>query len=335
MNLNHKISVIIPAYNVAKWLPRCVQSVLDQTYENLEILLIDDGSTDDTGAIVDAYGEKDPRIVAIHQANAGLVAVREKGIALATGEYVSFVDGDDVIEPDFLLRLLRNAITYGADISHCGMKFCFYDGRVKLHYGTGEIIEFDTVAGVNELLRGGRIEPSLCNKLYRRELLQDSCLDPSVTNNEDLLRNFTLFSRTNKSVFEDFCGYQYWRRTESMSNDGFKAKACWDVLRARALIFHHADLQAQGAARQSYINALIACYNSAIGIHTKDAEELRLYCRAGLRKFKNEWKALPKGLYLRAFAIMKLPVIYHPIQRLHVENVHRKIRNAAKNTQIE
>ena len=216
MDLNIKISVIIPAYNVVEWLERCLDSVLSQTYTNLEVLLIDDGSTDGTAVIVDDYAQKDGRIVAVHQKNAGLVAVREKGITLATGEYVSFVDGDDVIEPDFLARLLANAINYDADISHCGMKYCFYDGRVKLHYGTGEVIAFDNTSGVRELLQGQKIEPSLCNKLYRREILENSCLDTSVTNNEDLLRNFILFGRANKSVFEDFCGYQYWRRVESM-----------------------------------------------------------------------------------------------------------------------
>ena len=328
MDLNYKISVVIPAYNVAQWLPRCIESVLGQTYQNLEVLLIDDGSTDETGAIVATYAKKDPRIVAIHQENAGLVAVREKGIAIATGEYVSFVDGDDVIEPDFLERLLANAIKYAADISHCGMKFCFYDGRVKLHYGTGEIVEFDNLTGLNALLRGGKIEPSLCNKLYRREILIDSCLDTSVTNNEDLLRNFILFSRANKSVFEDFCGYQYWRRAESMSNNGFKAKTCRDILRARSLIFDHANSQAKAAARQSYINALIFCYNSAIGTNSKEATEIRHYCKDELKRFKKDIQALPKGLYLRAVAILKLPFIYHPLQRLHVTNVHRKIRTA-------
>lgn len=334
MDLSHKISVIVPVYNVAQWLPRCVDSILAQSYQDLEILLIDDGSTDESGEIVDIYAEKDSRIVAVHQTNAGLVAVREKGIKLATGEFVSFVDGDDVIEPDFLERLLRNAIHYNADISHCGMKFCFYDGRMKLHYGTGEIIEFDNLTGVNELLRGGKIEPSLCNKLYRRELLKDSCLDTSVTNNEDLLRNYILFSRANKSAFEDFCGYQYWRRAESMSNSGFKAKVCKDVLRARFLVYEDAGPQIKVAASHSYINALISCYNSAIGTKNDDAKEIRCHCKNELKRLKPELHALPSGLYLRAFAILNLPVIYHPLQRLHVVNVHRRIKKATANNRM-
>ena len=335
MGLNYKISVIIPAYNVAQWLPRCIESVLGQTYQNLEVLLIDDGSTDETGKIVDAYAGKDTRIVAIHQENAGIVAVREAGIALATGEYVNFVDGDDVIEPDFLERLLQNAIKYDADISHCGMKFCFYDGRVKLHYGTGEMIEFDNVTGVNELLRGGKIEPSLCNKLYRREILMDSCLDASVTNNEDLLRNFTLFSRANKSVFEDFCGYQYWRRTESMSNNGFQAKKYHDVLQVRALILKNAQGQVRSAAMQSYINALISGYNAAIGNTAQDACQLAVHCRAELKRLKAELGALPTGLRLRGMAILHVPGLYQGLLFIHESQVRRKIKTAAARAQKE
>lgn len=333
MDRDVKISVIIPAYNVAQWLPRCIESVLSQTYQNLEILVIDDGSTDESGMIADSYGQKDARIVVTHQKNAGLVAVREKGIALATGEYVSFVDGDDVIEPDFLARLLENAVKYDADISHCGMKFCFYDGRVKLHYGTGEIRTFDNLTGVQELLRGGRIEPSLCNKLYRRELLADSCLDGSVMNNEDLLRNFVLFSRANKSVFEDFCGYQYWRRAESMSNNGFRAKVCRDILRARFLILENSNEQTKPAAKQSYLNALIFCYNSAIGASADEAKEMRVHCKDELKRLKHDLTALPRSLFIRAVAILNFAFVYHPLYKLHERNVYSKINAARKKAQ--
>ncbi len=332
MNLDLKISVIIPAYNVAPWLPRCIESIQAQTYSHLEILLIDDGSTDGSGNIIDEYAQKDARIVAVHQENAGLVAAREKGISLATGTYVSFVDGDDMIEPDFLERLLANALKYNADISHCGMKYCFYDGRVKLHYGTGEIVEYDNLAGVRELLRGSKIEPSLCNKLYRRELLPDSCLDPSVMNNEDLLRNFVLFSRANKTVFEDFCGYQYWRRDGSMSARGFRARVCRDLIRARTVVLEHASSDIQSAAMHSYLHVLISCYNSAITTKTDEAAEIRKSCTEGLRRLKDSLSLLPTGLRLRAAAILYLPSLYCVLFTAHERNIDRKIRKAsAKN----
>lgn len=118
-----KISVIIPAYNVEPWIEACLESVCNQTYRDLEIIVIDDGSTDKTGAIIDSYANKDRRIVVTHQENSGLVAVRELGIKIASGQYIGFVDGDDTVEPDMYERLLTNAISYQADISHCGMLF--------------------------------------------------------------------------------------------------------------------------------------------------------------------------------------------------------------------
>ena len=214
MNENIKITVIVPAYNVEEWFPRCIESILSQTHRALEIIVINDGSTDGTAQLINEYAKKDNRIVAVHQDNAGLIEVRERGIEMATGEYIGFVDGDDEIEPDMYERLLENALQYDAEISQCGILYCFYDGRTKKMHGTGEVSVFNDVEGYRELMQGIHMEPSLCNKLYKRELLQDSCPDKSIVNNEDLLRNSDLFSRAKKSVLEDFCGYHYWGRAE-------------------------------------------------------------------------------------------------------------------------
>ena len=139
MKNNILISIIVPAYNVEQWIERCLDSIRNQTYRNLEIIVIDDGSTDKTPEILESYSQKEERIIVVHQENSGLAIVREKGIAMAKGDYVGFVDGDDVIESNMYERLLNNAIKYHADISHCGIKYCFYDGRVKMHWGTGDI----------------------------------------------------------------------------------------------------------------------------------------------------------------------------------------------------
>ena len=115
--INKKISIIVPAYNVAKWLPRCLNSLIRQSYKELEIIVINDGSTDETGNIIDEFAKKDERIIAIHQENKGLIAVREKGISIASGMYIGFVDGDDSVLPEMYERLIHNAIRYNASIS--------------------------------------------------------------------------------------------------------------------------------------------------------------------------------------------------------------------------
>lgn len=324
------ISVIIPAYNVEEYLARCLDSVLAQTHRELEVLVINDGSTDGTAAIADAYAAKDSRVRAIHQANAGLVAVRDRGIELAAGSYVSFVDGDDEIEPDMLERLLANAQKHDADISQCGILYCFYDGREKPMHGTGALTVMDQTRGLQELLAGTSMEPSLCNKLYAAHLMKDSCLDTTVLNNEDLLRNAVLFSRAKRSVFEDFCGYRYWRRAGSMSNDPVKTvRIAEDVLKARKLILERLPDTVRADALRCYAGALVSGYNSCAGIHSDNADALRRRCRSELRELLPKLRALGRGLYARATAIIFLPAPYRAAMRLHHRRVHARIRRQA------
>ena len=113
---NAKISVIIPVYNREKSLKKCLDSVMGQTYKNLEIILVDDGSKDSSGVICDEYAAGDSRIKVIHQQNAGVAAARNAGLAMATGDYIGWVDSDDWIEPDMYECMLDNAQKYEADI---------------------------------------------------------------------------------------------------------------------------------------------------------------------------------------------------------------------------
>ena len=110
------ISVIVPAYNIAPWLFRCLDSLLAQTYENLEIVVVDDGSADNTREILEGYAAQNEKIHAIYQENRGVTAARLAGAAAATGDWIGFVDGDDTVEADMFRHLLENAHAYGADI---------------------------------------------------------------------------------------------------------------------------------------------------------------------------------------------------------------------------
>ena len=148
------ISVIIPAYNVAPWLPRCLDSVLAQTYSKLEIIVVDDGSADNTRQVMEDYAARDGRIRPIFKENGGVTSARLAGVAAATGEWVGFADGDDAIDPDMYRHLLENAHTYDADISHCGHRVEFPDGRVAYVHNTGELRQQDNLTGLRDLLDG-------------------------------------------------------------------------------------------------------------------------------------------------------------------------------------
>ena len=313
-----KISVLVPAYNVALWLPSCLDSILAQTYQNLEIIVVNDGSTDNTGTILDSYAKKNGRIVAIHQKNAGLVAARETGIAHATGDYVTFVDGDDTIAPDMYEHLMANALKYNADISHCGMDFVFPDGHIEPHYGTGRLLVQDNIEGLRELLIGELVEPSLCTKLYARYLVTNSCLDKSVLNNEDLLRNFTLFSRANRIVFEDFCGYQYFQRPGSMSKDSSKAlQNLKHILRARKLIVDNSSEELYPYAMRLWLSTYINAINQKSDDCDEQMEEFCKECRQVLIREKKNIRHLIKRQQIAAWLIIYAPWLHKIIYRIY------------------
>lgn len=209
-----KISIIIPAYNIEDYLERCLDSVLEQTYHNLEILVVDDGSTDNTARIIDKYADKDSRIIAIHQKNQGVSMARNNALDLATGDYIGFVDGDDMIDIDMYRTLVMCMEKENVDIAHCGYQMVF-PNRIDYYYNTKEKILLDRESGVYELLVGSRIEPGLWNKLYKSSLFDDVRLVKGVQETEDLLCNFELFMRAHNSYFIDVPLYHYMIRSGS------------------------------------------------------------------------------------------------------------------------
>ncbi len=317
-----KISVIVPVYNSAPWLHRCIDSIINQTYKNLEIILINDGSTDDSPIIIENYKKVDSRIITVHQENSGLVKSRDVGIKIATGDYITFVDSDDAIDLNIYERLLNNALNYNADISHCGMRFCYENGKEILHYGSNKILECDTRQGLIELLNGNLIEPSLCNKLYAYHLMPDSCPDQSIINNEDLLRNFVLFSRAKKSVFDDFCGYQYYQRENSMSSDKQQVKISKHIYNARKIIVDNSTDEVKPFAVRSWLGSIVTSINILNFSKEEDAKEYCKFCRHMLIQEKNHIRLLKKSQQISALLYIISPTI-HKI----VYSIYKKMRN--------
>ena len=165
---NPLISVIVPVYKVEPYLRRCLDSLVGQTYTNLEILLVDDGSPDRCGAICDEYAARDSRITVIHQKNGGVSAARNTGLDAAKGEWLGFVDSDDWIEPEMYAALLEAAVRTGADIAVCG-KWLEYARRSKqVCWETEQLLTREEAMG--QLLDDRQMQNSLWDKLVRREL---------------------------------------------------------------------------------------------------------------------------------------------------------------------
>lgn len=239
MIANIKISIIVPIYNVRQYLVRSLESIRRQTYQNIEIIGVDDGSIDGSDKILDEYAAKDMRIVPIHKQNEGVTSARLVGVRASTGEYIGFVDGDDEIEPDMYEKLLNNALTYNADISHCGYKMVFHN-REDLYYGTGCLVKQDRQKGLKDLLDGSFVEPGLCNKLFHknlfRGLLDDYIMDMTIKNNEDLLMNYYLFREAELSIYEDVCLYHYIVHSNSAANKALNEYQLLDPLRVTKIL---------------------------------------------------------------------------------------------------
>ena len=195
-----KLSIIIPIYNVEDFLPQCLDSVINQTHPNLEIILVNDGSTDSCGEIGEEYAAKDPRIKVIHKENGGLSDARNAGLKIATGDFISFIDSDDFVAVDFCEKLLETLLENTADVAECDF-LAFENDRdlEKFSTDTKEKIEvFETEAAL-ELLMKEYFKQTVWNKLYRREVLGDFEF-PVGKINEDEFWTYKVFGNAKKIV---------------------------------------------------------------------------------------------------------------------------------------
>ena len=203
------ISVIVPVYNMEHYLERCVNSILQQTYENLEIILVDDGSTDASPKMCDAFAQKDRRIKVVHKENGGLSDARNAGLAVAAGDYIGYVDSDDWIERDMYERMYGACVEQNAQLCVCRY-FSEYADRTE-GGGSGESVPLTR----DELLRiyiGGHaqyvIYNSVWSKLFRRSLVE-GVVFPKGRNSEDIMYTTRAFCKLDKAVYLDKCLYHY------------------------------------------------------------------------------------------------------------------------------
>lgn len=211
------ISIIIPVYKVEKYLEKCIQSVINQTYENLQIILVDDGSPDNCGKICDEYAKKDHRIEVIHKSNGGLSDARNKGLEIAKGEYIGFVDSDDYIEADIYEVLYNLLKQYNADVSICNF-YTVSQGKIAIKNVDSGIKEYTRIEILKEILLDNNIQSYAWNKLYKKELF-DEIKYPVGKKYEDIGTTFYLLEKCNKVVVTGKPEYYYINRQDSIVNN--------------------------------------------------------------------------------------------------------------------
>lgn len=203
------ISVIVPVYNMEQYLERCVNSIVDQTYRNLEIILVDDGSTDRSPRMCDEYAAKDGRIKVVHKVNGGLSDARNAGLQVATGTYIGYVDSDDWIEPQMYQRMYEACIEHQAQVAVCRYAKIYRDHVDR--EGNGQVTVFDR-EGILKIYLTDQPEyvvyNSVWSKLFAREVVE-GVLFPVGKNSEDIMYTTKAFCKLEKAVYIDECLYDY------------------------------------------------------------------------------------------------------------------------------
>ena len=231
------ISVIVPVYNAEKYIRACLDSIVNQTYKNLEIILVDDGSTDASGAICDEYADKDIRIKVIHSANKGVTAARINAFETSSGDYITFVDADDFLDCNMFKKMLDTIMEDNTDIIVC--QYINYNSKTKkqeksmlrphigIYYKEGIVRLLKKNFLYNEKTGMAEMSPFLCAKLIKREFVQETLnVEVGLSYNEDQVGIFALLLRINSmSVIQD---YFYYYRHHSVQATAVYTDRLWE-----------------------------------------------------------------------------------------------------------
>ena len=270
------ISVIVPVYKVEAYLDRCVQSIVDQTYTNLEIILVDDGSPDECPRMCDAWAKRDERIRVIHQKNGGLSAARNAGMRASTGDYIAFVDSDDWLSRGFIENLHVVAAGYDCEAVGCLFRVDNQKEQDGLQESTKILRIVDRVTAVGDLIED-RIGQMVWNKLYRRELIADI---PFVEGklHEDEFWSYQVLGRIHRYAEIDYVGYHYFQRPDSIMGKAYALKRL-DALEAQAARVTYLQKHLPELADKGQIKLLFSClYNGQMCLkHLKGAEQRKAF----------------------------------------------------------
>ena len=306
-----KISVIVPVYNCAPYVERCIYSILSQTHGDLEVICVNDGSTDGSDKVLEKLACEDRRIKVIHQKNSGVSAARNKGVCVATGELITFVDSDDAIEVDMYETLLPYFDNEEVDIVHCGYKRMYLDGSSREINGTRKKIWQTRYEAVECLLSGKLFVGSLCNKLFRARLFVDVQFDTTLTINEDVLGNAVLFSKSNKSDFVDIGKYLVYERIGSASSVTKEYKKLSDsVIAAQRMLQVYLGTPAQLAAEGRVLDTQIRLYRWYIMHTLASSHQERRELGKKIDEILRERKDISTRQHINYVLMRYLPFLY-------------------------
>ncbi len=298
------ISVIVPVYNVEKYLSRCLDSILNQTYKDFEIVLVDDGSKDSSGKICDEYASKSEKIKVLHCENGGLSNARNKGCDASKGEYITFVDSDDLIHTKYLEILIRLIESNRADISCCN--FNFFDDNSIIDYENiaGYQNCYDGMTATAEMLYGKMHGSSACAILLKREIAINNRFMPGKYHEDDLI-SFKYFISAQKVAYTSQKLYYYYQRVGSIMHSPF-GKIALDELDAADYIVENCKQYDKNVKNAALVKKFCNYKDVLITYPNLRAINIETYCRIkkDLRTISSKiykYRNVPKRIKISAF----------------------------------
>ena len=311
--MNPKVSLIIPVYKVEKYLPRCLESVAAQTYDNFETILVDDGSPDRCGKMCDAFAAAHENVIVIHQENQGLSGARNNGLEIATGEYVAFIDSDDYVSEDYIEYLVNLIVEYGTDISVGGISAFFFNREPVLKKKREESRKFSRIESIKRMLYGKGFVVSACGKCYRRSLFSEVQY-PEGKLFEDLDTTYKLFSKTDAIAYGSRFIYFYRQREESIMHQSLTEKMIEDGLDAaeNVIRFMKDNIpEAEAAARSRHALEIVK-FAARVTKNNEENREMFRYLRDKLKPIAREVLCDREVPWLTKLKIVAICMGYFP-----------------------
>ena len=320
-----KISIIVPVYKAEQYLDKCIESILNQTFNDFELILVDDGSPDGSGKICDEWAKKDNRIVVIHKENSGVSAARNTALDIANGEYIGFVDSDDTIEPTMYETLYNNMRDYNAQISVCDFRFVS-PNRVRIDNLEIQTQVYDSKEAIEIIFKDTPFSGHLCNKLFKADLFDGVRLDEDIYIFEDMLAVLRILMNPIKIVYHSEPLYSYHLHDASASH--FRLTEAY-VKSSNAACFRMTELMAQKGSKRLVAMSKIKPIKSDLQMLIKisgDEEGRKKYSKAIIRDLK---KQLSVRSFFQLNFKLKIKVIMAVISpRMYFKAVAKKQKKA-------
>ena len=297
-----KISIIVPVYKVEPYLDKCVSSIVNQTYTNLEIILVDDGSPDNCPAMCDAWAKKDSRIRVIHKPNGGLSDARNAGMAAATGELMAFVDSDDRIAPDMYEHLYQRLTEDNSDIAACGVQMVWEDKTPSRMLTRDGNCVLNQEEAMRAIIEESWLKQPVWYKLYQTKLVRD-ILFPKGKYHEDVFWSYQAVGRAKKVSVSDRIGYYYLQRGGSIMGEGYSLKRL-DAVEAKVQRCAYIQERFPALSPLATKNLWFTCiYHGQLALRTLDisaAKEIVAYLKGVLRvhSFSSETCSIKERIWL-------------------------------------